>query len=61
MAAMMFLAAVAALRHPGGRAQVADEASGESESPPSTGQTVKRLVIFVLIFAGIFAAVYAFV
>ncbi len=61
MAAMMFLAALAALRHPGGRAQVADEASGESETPPSTGQTVKRLVIFVLIFAGIFAAVYAFV
>lgn len=58
MAVMLALAALSALRHPGGRAAAADQEAAEQPSQESAvKQTVKRLVIFAAIFVIIYLVI----
>ena len=59
MAAMLLLAAMAALRHPGGRAAVAEQAAPASGQPEGSAakQTIKRLVVFAAIFVAIYLVI----
>lgn len=63
MAALLLLAAVAGLRHPGGLSVAAegDQAAAEAQGVPQESpvkQIVKRVLIFVVLFAAIYAVIY---
>ena len=54
------LAAAAALRHPGGRAPVAEQAAAEAAAEPgsfATKETVKRLLVFAAVFVAIYLVI----
>lgn len=60
MAVMLLLAAVAALRHPGGRAPVAEQAAVDAAAEPggsATKETVKRLLVFAAVFVVIYLVI----
>jgi len=58
MAIVMLLAALSALRHPGGRVVAADAGSEANETAASSGSATKRLLKFVGIFVGVAALIY---
>ena len=58
MAAVMLLAALSALRHPGGRVVAADAGSEAKETAASSGSATKRLLKFLGIFIGVAAVIY---
>lgn len=59
MAGMLILAALSALRHPGGRAAVAEQSTPASAGTQrsATKETLKRLVIFAVIFIAIYLVI----